>query len=416
MKIILVPNTANPYDVAQLRSLATALKLKSCDTFVFDCPVKQHHNVFLPTHFETAGYSERDIYKKVGCDVLIEVNRFRSNYLPRKTRHISWFQDVRPSDYKKIEAYTSGMHPDDRFYLLGDKKHFGFCNEIQRVQCLLTGVLSTDISLDHKLNENYDYDINLLGYLSLYKERPPLGIAKNRLNILLREIIRKPRFLKNLILGFSSKDVFFDRFFFDKKFIENELRIKNQYIPLSGHLFEPELNNSKNSLDTALYDYQYIELPRKLDRKLLYNMLETLYKKNKKVLIAGINWLEEYPYAPFVSGHVVQPNKVYKSSKITIHNNTHGLGIHSRVLDCMAVGGFVMMHPSPHSRLPGGMDSTFEPDVNYGLYTSDKFGEKVEDWLADEHRRKNAIIENKKILLSKHLWEHRAEQILRDLK
>ena len=243
-----------------------------------------------------------------------------------------------------------------------------------------------------------------------------MGIVKNRHDILLREIIRKPRFLKNLIFGFNCKDVFFDHFFFDKIFIENELKIKNQYIPLSGHLFEPELNHCKNSLDTALYDYQYTELPRKLDRKLLYNLIETLYKKNKKVLIAGINWPEGYPYAPFVSGHVVQPNKIYKSSKITIHNNTHGLGIHSRVLDSMAVGGFVIMHPSPHSRLPGGMDSAFEPDLNYGLYTSDNFVEKVEDWLADEDRRKKAIIENKKILLSKHLWEHRAEQILRDLK
>jgi glycosyltransferase involved in cell wall biosynthesis len=153
-----------------------------------------------------------------------------------------------------------------------------------------------------------------------------------------------------------------------------------------------------------------------MDRLILFQKMHELHKKKKKVIVAGKNWSDAFEWASFVQPHVDHPSDIYEKSFITVHNNTHGLGIHSRVLEAMAVGSFVMMHPSPHSRLPGGMDSTFEPDVNYGLYSADNFVEKVEEWLADDERRKKAITENKKILLSKHLWQHRAEQILNDLK
>jgi hypothetical protein len=416
VKIYLVPNTSSIYDRTQLKALAAGFGFSSGDVYVFESPIKQHHSDYNATQFEKAGLNERTLYEKIDSDVLLEVNRLRSKYLKKSVRHISWFQDVRPSDYLEIKKYIKRMHPNDIIYLLGDKKHFGFSASLEKVNCLLSGVNQRDISPGHLVARQYDYDLNLLGYFSSFKERPPMFFVKSRGAIFLKEFLRRPKSLLAFLFNNNSHHVYLDKFLFDKFFVANEIKIKEKYAPLTGHLFEPELKEIKNNIDKIIYDYLYIELPRKLDRSLLFKKIEALHYRNKKIIIAGLNWPEAFPSVPFVRGHVNIPDQIYKTSKITIHNNTHGLGIHSRVLDSMAVGGFVMMHSSPHSRLPGGMDSTFEPDVNYGLYSADNFVEKVEEWLADEDRRKKAISENKKILLSKHLWEHRAEQILRDLR
>ena len=415
MKIYLVPNTANIYDINQANELAAGLKQHGNDIYVFKGPIKQHHSDYRPTQFQQSGYNERKVYQEVNSDILIEVNRLRSKYLKKNVRHISWFQDVRPSDYKKLVEYANRMDPDDMIYLLGDKKHFGFSSSLHGIKCLLSGASVRTINSELRGPKSFKYDLNLLGYYSSFKERPPLPFLSSRSEILLKEILRRPKSLVDIVFS-ENIQINLDRFFYDEFFVRHEVAIKSKYKPLTGVLFEPDLEEIKNNIDKVIYDYLYIEIPRKLDRNLLFEKIQALYYRDKKVIIAGLNWPESFPSSPFVSKHVDKPDELYNSSKITIHNNTHGLGIHSRVLDCMAVGGFVMMHPSPHSRLPGGMDSTFEPDVNYGLYSADNFVEKVEEWLADDERRKKAITENKKILLSKHLWEHRAEQILRDLK
>ncbi|NBW58729.1 glycosyltransferase family 1 protein [bacterium] len=415
MKVFLAPNTANIYDLTQLKELANGLRLRGHEAYVFECPIKQHHSDYRLTEFQRAGYSEKKVYQEINSEILIEVNRFRSRHLKKSTRHVSWFQDVRPSDYVKLAKYSSQMRPGDLIYLLGDKKHFGFSSAFERIECLLSGTSLQKINSKPIMTKDFKYDVNLLGYFSTLKERPPLPFIRSRANILLKEIMRRPKSLAEILFA-RNAHINLDHLFYDKLFVKHEELIKAKYEPLTGYLFEPELKEIKNNIDQAIYDYLYIEIPRKLDRSLLFARIQALHFRDKQVIIAGLNWPEGFPSAPFVRGHIDRPEEIYQSSKITIHNNTHGLGIHSRVLDCMAVGGFVMMHPSPHSRLPGGMDSTFEPDVNYGLYSADNFVEKVEEWLADEDRRNKAITENKKILLSKHLWEHRAEQILRDLR
>ena len=46
--------------------------------------------------------------------------------------------------------------------------------------------------------------------------------------------------------------------------------------------------------------------------------------------------------------------KIFYSSKINLTNNTHGLALHSRVIECMACEGFVMSHNSPRDNTHGG--------------------------------------------------------------
>lgn len=411
MKLFLVPNTASAYDTAQMNELASAFRHHGHDVYVFQGPIKKHHLDYERSELEKSGYSEKAVYKEIRADIVIEVNRTRSKHLKKSTRHISWFQDIRPSDFEALKHYNRNKNPNDIIYLLGDKNHFGFSECAGSMKCLLSGTNKNLIKQDNDIN--HDYDLNLLGYLSEMPERPPLKLSKSRHELVLREILRRPRSLK-YFLGLER--VRAAEFYYDKTFVQYEAEITRKYQPLSGSLFQPSNTILKGKIDQAIYDYLYVEIPRKYDRRLLYQKLEQLFFMGYKVLIAGLNWKKYYPSASFVENHINYPEMIYKRSKITIHNNTHGLGIHSRVLDCMAVGGFIMMHSSPHSRLPGGIDSTFEPEVNYGLYSADNFVERAQVWLADDVKRKKAIADNKKILLAKHLWEHRAEQILQDLK
>jgi len=106
---------------------------------------------------------------------------------------------------------------------------------------------------------------------------------------------------------------------------------------------------------------------------------------------------------------------MYCRSKINLANNTHGLGLHSRTLECMAVGGFIYMHTSPHDAETGGMHTEFEPNVHYGSYTPETFHDEALRWLRDDKERQLVGARAKAVIQSRHRWIHRAQQIIDDL-
>jgi hypothetical protein len=121
---------------------------------------------------------------------------------------------------------------------------------------------------------------------------------------------------------------------------------------------------------------------------------------------------------PYYKGVIDDKNElldVYCRSKINLSNNTHGLGLHSRILECMAVGGFIFMHKSPHDEKPGGMLTAFEPNVHYGSYTLENFSEEAARWLKDDQARVQVGIRARSVIRERHCWHHRAQQILDDL-
>lgn len=107
--------------------------------------------------------------------------------------------------------------------------------------------------------------------------------------------------------------------------------------------------------------------------------------------------------------------KIYCRTKINLSNNTHGLGLHSRTFECMAVGGFIFMHESPHDNKAGGMLTSFEPGVHYGSYTPENFAEEAMRWLKDDNGRVQAGMRAKSVIRERHCWYHRAQQIIDDL-
>ena len=421
MKYLLIPNTSNPYDLNLLKSLAVGFQLMGHSASTLSIPLSPHHSDYTRRNLRAArgflhapGISFKDIFQNISADCVIEVNRFRSKHLNHNIRHISWFQDIRPTDFLRVLEYAKNIRSGDLIYLLGDKQHFGMQGNSENIKCLLSGISKDAIIPGHGF-EHCKYDVNLLGYFSDLMDRQDIDLPFSRLEFLISEFLRSPRSVLKLLFS-EECDFNLHKLQYDKTYINIEKGIISRYKPLHGEMLPPAFEQMNGNVNKQIINRLYTEIPRKMDRTILFEKLYELYKKGIKVLIAGKNWPDIFQGYSFVHPHVAHPAQIYQKSFMTIHNNTHGLGIHSRVLEAMAAGSFVMMHPSPHSRLPGGMDSTFEPDVNYGLYSGDNLVEKVKEWLADEDRRKKGIAENQKILLAKHLWEHRAEQILRDLK
>jgi Glycosyl transferases group 1 len=155
--------------------------------------------------------------------------------------------------------------------------------------------------------------------------------------------------------------------------------------------------------------------PRIMDRKLLIQLASQV---TDSLALYGSGLAAHdftLPYYKGVIENIDELLRVYCRSKINLNNNTHGLGLHSRTLECMAVSGFIFIHDSPHDTKAGGMLTEFEPDVHYGRYTVENFHEEAARWLKDSDGRLRAGRRAAERIRQRHCWHHRAMQIIEDL-
>ena len=424
----------------------------------------------LATPVESASLA--DLCDRDSIDVVIQVNRSRNPnvQLPKHVRHIAWYQDVFPTT---LEGFTEGFRSGDILYALGDPVVLGLNVQVPcLVETLYTGVDEDAITgpLDDRRKLQ---DFSLCGYIP-----PPLIKSPNianktlsywdRLNAsltaptrseslwLLRKILFK-NYLPADYLPFRAICAL------------SEI-VESDYQPLSGNLdihrltarmrqfftdesrrmsvpqFAFEMSGNGRKLPTVLRCYallggaraksviaQYVnerssmsqvdramnyfarEYPRLLDRR---KMLNEVLKISSSLKLFGPGWNQHVEYAPYAGGIIRDAQRlfnVYRESRINLANNTHGVGLHSRTLECMAVGGFILMHQSPHDEKPGGIQTSFIPGVHYGQFSPQNLREEALRWLANPSGRQQAGLRAVAVIRAKHCWRHRAEQILRDL-
>ena len=148
-------------------------------------------------------------------------------------------------------------------------------------------------------------------------------------------------------------------------------------------------------------------------------LVRATLKLSRSLELYGTSWDKYSEFQAYYRGMVEDPYvllSIFQRSRINLANNTHGLGLHSRTLECMAVGGFIFTHTSPHDDKPGGMLTSFDPDIHYGVYTPETFQENAKRWLKDASGRKRAGELAAMVIREKHMWSHRAQQIVDDLK
>ena len=411
MKFLITPNYAAPYDQRMVDGLAQGLIAAGQEAMSLAGPV-----------------SAADIRKlclEQAFDVVIQVNRTRHPEveLPPAVRHVAWYQDVFP---ETTAGFAGRFESRDILYALGDPFVLGLA---EKPDCLVGSLLSgVDESVfaapvDHSAST---IDFSLCGYI-------PPPISRKRFPW---------RYLRPGNVPYAT-------------FQAMEQTVRRLYCPLCGeldiHRLAQEIREATRSLPhrppniwklfpewllrarrrvgrAAMPDpnplppferalsYFVREYPRLLDRTVLVN---TILDVSHSVKLYGPGWAAHPEFAPYFQGVLdtqAELLEVYQRSRINLANNTHGLGLHSRTLECMAVGGFILMHVSPNDLKAGGMLTAFEPGIHYGSYTPETLAEQAERWLRDETGRRRVGEQAAAIVREKHRWYHRAQQILSDLK
>jgi hypothetical protein len=254
---------------------------------------------------------------------------------------------------------------------------------------LLTGV---DQVLPDGTEGPWDLDFSICGYITL-------PFTKMDLHPLERRCFKEAERIYRPLTGSSNAFLMASQL---QKFVEQ--------IITNEKIGETELEKLKKCCN-----WMSIEFPRYIDR---LRIAQLAYYASSKCGFYGVNWQKYYQFGKCAFAPIKDEYKlldIYKGTKINLHNNWNGFGLHSRVLDAMAVGGFVMAHSCADPQAAGRLTTEFEPDVHYGEYTPDNFVERAKYWLQDGAARVKAIRESKKIVAARHLWKHRAEQILNDL-
>ena len=465
LRILITPNVSAPYDQRMVKGLAEGFNQIGHYAGAFPSPL---------TAEELA-----KMCKSLAIDVVLQINRTRDPDvpLPPNVRHISWYQDVypetlngfaetfHPSDilYSLGDPEVLGLRAQMPCYVgslftgvAQSTLNFRRQDIPKDIDLSLCGGLPAPVHLapNHRTDILWCLD-------NLVKRIPLLG--QSRLFWILRKLIfskRLPidyvpyatlRALADIVESFyrplrGELDIHMlsEAMLHQSMLFEDVL--KEIPISQSGHgnsriakILKPHTArfSGRNDLGARLIRYfanesTYFQrstttpvekaisffsqsYPRIIERRVLVEMASRV-SDSLELYGPGLSAHEfAHPYYKGVINTQDELLSVYCRSKINLSNNTHGLGLHSRTLECMAVGGFIFMHESPHDNKPGGMLTEFEPGVHYGSYTPESFHEEATRWLGDDSGRLRAGMRAESIIRERHGWHHRARQIIDDL-
>jgi Glycosyl transferases group 1 len=352
MRFLLIPAEDHAFDVRAMAGLAKAFRKLGHDA-----------DVLLPIAREAPPRRSYFAERMNAYDVVLEVNYPRPEFLGQQTRYVTWLQDIIPgNENPRFHASTyASIRDGDLLYTMGASEWLAcppnFCGS------LLAGV---DEELLSQPSAPQSLDFSFCGYI------PPPGCVSP---------------------GACA-------------------RIDQLYEPLAGSLrileVEPKLQIPGNVSN------QVRDRARQVDR--LITARQALSASQSCELWGNWDWHEEFrPWAkPHTDDEAVLYD-IFQRSRINFHTNIFGFGLHTRVLEVMALGGFVMTHAAAEPQKAGRVTAEFEPGRHFGQFTSYDLPDQMRYWLSDDGARYAAAGEARKIVASRHLWSHRAQQILTDL-
>lgn len=367
--------------------------------FVLSYKNSHHRRYFIGLGAELilAGHDVNIVHQETpgeafaGADVVMEVNRGRTDRIPRTAVHIPWIQD---HILWEAPGYDECAHPRDMIYTYGHGPIIGVpCQDWPNYRGSL--LVAVDAKLLAYPPAAQNLDLSIVGYISDPEQR---WKARSLESVSVSEIAR--------CIAETMEAV---------------------YTPLRGELdqqltayqlwagMERKFPDIWDVLYKEYAGYIVHELARMRDRVAIARLILSV---SENVEFRGFNW-ELWPEfakwgKPFYEDRE-QVLNLYQRSRINVHNNIFGFALHDRVLEAMAVGGFVMANESPHLGKAGQMTECFAPGFHYGEYNADTFCEQARKWLGNPQMRQRGIVESRKIIKDRHLWAHRAKQLLRDL-
>lgn len=330
-----------------------------------------------------------------GADVVLGINMARPDFLPARVRYITWVQDIinwpKEGEPAERELFAARSGPDDIIYTLGD----GLAVGVDENDPHWRGSLSPGVS-EPLLNVGYEepnIDLTLCAYIP-----PALGSWAALNDDWVRILAEAIRVYYRTLRGELDP-------------MEMLAKIK---APLLQVAVDKEECNTILAKEEQRVLWMIVEYSRILDR---LAMADLMLAVSKNCLFRGacwnwypklVNWWKPHTNIP------VLLYETYMRSRVNIHINQTGFAIHSRVLDCMALGSFVMSHATA-KHCVGQLTECFEPDVHYGVFTPEDFKERARYWLDNPAARRRVTGEARKVVKAGHLWKYRGQQVLRDL-
>lgn len=146
-----------------------------------------------------------------------------------------------------------------------------------------------------------------------------------------------------------------------------------------------------------------------------HRLLQSVVKFSHSLRIYGPGHWRDWPdYAPYHQGFLGDPHqvrRVYQTTRINLHE---GVGIHFRVFDCLAAGGFLFYMQDVDDQNGVGIQEFFEPNRHYIPVTEGDFAEKAAFYLARPALCQRLGQEAARLVHGRDTWGHRARQILAD--
>lgn len=411
MKILMIPAVANRYDQIMTDALASELRELGVQIHLLMGPVSAGTLRRLCSYFKP--------------DVVFRINagRPRSVELPKGIRHVCWFQDFH---YITQNKELKVIENDDLIYFLGDARSLGLRKSLPcKISHLYTGVTASGLPTEP--DGPPEYSMSLAGFIPPPRDPALKSQGETLIEQALRAPVRIPRWLR---LRTNVGETSYKPWRHVPGLVsEYQATVEAGHVPLSGKLDVYEIVRALKEVSGRYYPswlpleymcrddlvYFSTHYPRMLDR---INLIRRAMNVTSKLVLYGPGW-DQYPeFAPFAKGIINDTRQLYRlfqKSRLNLANNTHGLGLHSRNLECMHAGGVVMMHTSPQDDAEGGMHSYFEPGVHYISFDNSDFDEVAARWLRNSSARVAMGRNAQKVILNNHLWRHRAQQILKDL-
>lgn len=375
MKRILLTSDKTNYYHSKLWGLANGFKQLGLEAMVIpDVP------------FEEQMYT---LCREWKPDIIFEINRSKADLpdLPKEVIHINNQQDMEfgrifkesKSDityfpinpeligYKYLDNFNSvlmmGVDPD-KFYQEGDKEHdFIFCGFIPK---------PIDQTLMNQSVFNY------------------LGIVPYERKCTVGEVFEE----------------------FTRRAKQSDAKYDKLISSITEIIHEKLAHNFNIRFDDKLKDDLQYTVFRTVERKF---MVESVLAVSEDTRLYGpYSWTLWPEYCLYYYGHLVgleALRKAYSKARVLLHNGNWTAG-HWRVPEGMACGNVVMIQETPHDDKKYGILEDFEPYVDYIPWNEDNIKEQAKKALKDKFIGENA----KNLVLDKHTWKHRAEQILNDIR
>lgn len=362
MRFLLAPAIDAAYDRRIMEGLGAAIEASQEGHRVKVCggPINGHDRSQIMSLLETA-------------DIVIQVNSARQDFMPPFVRNVSWIHDTYMGLDDEVAAKSKS---GDIVYLLGSPKLLTMRAQWPvYMASFFTGLSSVWLSDVSPTPVEPQIDMSLCGYIS---------------NVGAKRIFVSP----------------------DQDAVEFRRDVDQAYRPLSGASDMTKLNMKHGKILEPSMPKEYCRLQ---DRRLLAMLALSV---TSSIEFWGYNWDNFPEFRPYARGFVDNADglkNVYERSRLNLNSNPDGLGLHSRVIECMARGGVIMMHRSPNETEIGGMRWAFEPGEHFIEFTPGNFTDMAREALDSFSMRRRVGKKARELVISKHRWKDRVDQLLADL-